>query len=253
MLDSNASGSEIFTLEQLTGQNDSHLIRLPASLLGVENDHSNKKLLGHPKAVQALLELQAMAEKDQQTFQVISGYRSYEQQRNIWNRKFTGELAILNAKEQLVDILGLEPLKIIESIMLYSALPGASRHHWGTDFDIFPVSAIKAGHKAQLLESEFSTSGVAGEFNQWMSEKLSLVSFFRPYEQFQGGIACEPWHISYYPLANAILEQLHKEKLLKVLNDSDLAGSKSICANIELLYEKYISNICSSESSHTSQ
>ena len=39
----------------------------------------------------------------------------------------------------------LSPAERIEAILRWSALPGASRHHWGTDLDLIDAHAIQPG------------------------------------------------------------------------------------------------------------
>ena len=36
-------------------------------------------------------------------------------------------------------------------ILEWSALPGASRHHWGSEFDVFDLAALPEGYRVQLL------------------------------------------------------------------------------------------------------
>ena len=216
------------TIKQLTGLDDSKLAPLPASFYCHCKDAKHKVWLGHPEAIKALVELQSLAEKAGQPFQVISSYRSYQHQQSIWNRKYQGQLTVNDVNEKPVELDKLTSLEKIKAIMLYSALPGASRHHWGTDFDIFPTSAIKKGHQVQLVASEFTEQGVAAEFNHWLEKILPTTAFFRPYDKFQSGIAAEPWHISYYPLAKDALAQLTTEILREILLD-ETAGKNTIC------------------------
>ena len=124
------------TSAQLIGQDSSLLIALPTFLSSRDN------LLAHPLAIDALIKLQKAASKENVSFKILSSYRSFEQQKLIWNRKFNGEQTILDMNENPIDISGLSELEKIHSIMRYSALPGASRHHWGSDFDIFPSAAL---------------------------------------------------------------------------------------------------------------
>ena len=65
------------------------------------------------------------AKKEGINMKIVSGYRSFNRQKIIWNRKF------LNNQKQ-----GLNPLENINKIIQYSTIPGTSRHHWGTDIDI---------------------------------------------------------------------------------------------------------------------
>ena len=66
------------------------------------------------------------AKKEGFSPQIISSYRSYSHQKRIWDNKY-----IKFTREEK-----LSPEKAIEKIIEYSTIPGTSRHHWGTDFDI---------------------------------------------------------------------------------------------------------------------
>ena len=229
----------MLSFEQLTGKDASALMTLPCAL-STKNDQ-----LAHPEAISALVELQQLAVKDKVPFKVISSYRSFDDQLKLWNKKYHGVLPILDINEKPIEISSLIEIDLIHSIMLFSALPGASRHHWGSDFDIFPSAAIENGYKPQLLQSEFFAGGVAAELNQWLKETLPRTEFSRPYEKFQQGIAAEPWHISYLPIASPALAELSATGLTKLLmNENEIAGKTIICDNMKLLFEQYINNIC---------
>jgi hypothetical protein len=73
---------------------------------------------------------------------VCSGFRSFERQVEIWNRK-------VEALQPRV------PQEIFEAILRWSALPGTSRHHWGTELDVIDGSRITAGMKVNLVPEEF--------------------------------------------------------------------------------------------------
>ena len=47
----------------------------------------------------------------------------------------------------------------IEAILPWSALPGASRHHWGTDVDLIDRKATPPGYRVQLTPEEFEPGG----------------------------------------------------------------------------------------------
>lgn len=236
------------TSTQLTGQDSSELVPLPKSL------STREGLVAHPLAITALAKLQKAAAKANVPFEVLSSYRSFEQQKSIWNRKFCGEQTILDMNENSIDITCLTDLEKIHSIMRYSALPGASRHHWGTDFDIFPSAALKEGYKPQLLVSEFvntadgKSTAVASELHQWLITNLHESDFFRPYKRFQNGIAAEPWHLSYQPIADSALMQLSLEMLKETIQQSaDFSGYESVISHLPSLFEQYIQNICQKE------
>ena len=87
-------------------------------------------------------------------------------------------------------------------ILEASSAPGISRHHWGTDFDIFSVEP-----------SEWETSGPSKHFADeysWLLSNASMYGFiqsFTPLSSFRRlGYMEERWHWSYWPVAQAMLE-----------------------------------------------
>ena len=58
----------------------------------------------------------------------VSSFRDFSRQLAIWNGKFSGEMPMLDAAGRLLDAGKLAPRERVESILLWSALPGASRH-----------------------------------------------------------------------------------------------------------------------------
>ena len=80
--------------------------------------------------------------------------------------------------------------------MLYSALPGASRHHFGTDLDIYDTRPIDDDYQLQLTPDEYSTMAHLLSL-RWLEHNLEKYGFYRPYQEYKGGVAPEPWHISH--------------------------------------------------------
>jgi len=72
----------------------------------------------------------------------VSGFRDFDRQLEIWNAKYAGTRPVLDAAGALLDMAVLEPAQRIDAILRWSALPGASRHHWGTDFDLIDAGAV---------------------------------------------------------------------------------------------------------------
>jgi len=81
---------------------------------------------------------------------VASAYRSFERQLALWNGKLCGERPVLDDADQPVNLAALSPRSRIDCVLRFSALPGASRHHWGTDLDVFDAAAMPAGYRLQL-------------------------------------------------------------------------------------------------------
>ena len=67
--------------------------------------------------------------------------------------------------------------------------------------------------------------------------------FYFPYASYQGGVAHEPWHLSYMPLAKQYQEAFNLEKLAKTLKDSNILGKEVILSNLPFIAENYINNI----------
>ncbi len=112
----------------LIGQTESHLCSSAESLrLGaqVHRDVVRPFLLLREDALAAGFDLR-----------IASGFRSLDRQSSIWNRKATGELAVLDSSAAPLDIEQLNERELVYAILRWSALPGGSRHHWGTDVDI---------------------------------------------------------------------------------------------------------------------
>ena len=71
---------------------------------------------------------------------VESAYRSFEKQLSIWNRKARGELTLLSEAGVPMERPKDEE-ELMYAILTWSALPGASRHHLGTDIDVVDGAA----------------------------------------------------------------------------------------------------------------
>ena len=49
-------------------------------------------------------------------------------------------------------------------------LPGTSRHHWGTDLDIWDAAAVEPDYALRLSPAEYVADGVFSAMTQWMDE-----------------------------------------------------------------------------------
>jgi LAS superfamily LD-carboxypeptidase LdcB len=218
-------------IKQLTGQDNSH-IHMLSEYCGLHKDieHHWQKMC-------------AAALLDNLVLKIASGYRSFERQLSIWNRKFTGELPIKNKHGQTVDIIGLTDLEKVDAILLFSALPGASRHHWGTDIDVYAENLLQNNEKLQLEPWEYEKDGPFEVLSLWLKNHSTEFGFYFPYDKYRQGVAAEPWHLSYQPLASRFLSKLSVNELTLVLRNSNIQGKKDIINNIENIYSRYITNI----------
>ena len=84
---------------------------------------------------------------------IESAYRPFEKQLSIWNRKARGELQLLDANGEPMQRPADEE-ELMYAILTWSALPGASRHHLGTDIDVVDGGACPPGYEVQLTPAE---------------------------------------------------------------------------------------------------
>ena len=217
--------------EQLTGQIRSHLSEI------------GNNILIHSNAVTDFYALQQAAKIAGFNLQIASGFRSFERQLSIWNSKYAGKRPVLDKNEQPLDLLKLSELEKLHAILHWSALPGTSRHHWGTDFDIFDPNLLPNKQSLQLTVCEYCNGGYFQELSNWLSENMALFGFYRPYQSFLGGVSVEPWHISYYPIADKALKQLELNLIYDLIIKKNVLGKSLICQQLPMIYKQFICNI----------
>lgn len=173
---------------------------------------------------------------------IVSAHRSFARQAQIWNAKLNGSRPVLDAQCQLLDLGELEPLDRIKAVMRWSALPGASRHHWGTDVDIYDARAVPADYQVQLLPDEYQGQGPFAPMMAWLKDYLNATEagFFFPYQVDRGGVAPEPWHLSYQPLASVLQGVWSLDLLQQKLQGSGLIQGAVVLSHLEELYALFI-------------
>ena len=195
---------------------------------------------------QILAPLQSLTQRAaQQGFElcVASGFRSFERQLAIWNAKAEGLRPVLDDQNKVVNLTTLDELQRVVAIMRYSALPGASRHHWGCDIDIYDRAALVEGTSVQLLPSESAEGGPFYKFHQWLNILLhrgDCEGFYRPYNVDRGGVAPEPWHFSYAPMAADYQSSLTLQVLFEVIDSADIGFKATILDNLPQLFQRFI-------------
>jgi len=200
-------------------------------------------VLVHREAKAALIRLKHRAEKDGIQLTLISGFRGFEAQLKIWNLKCQGKRELLDEEGQPLDYGSLNDDEIVSAILRWSALPGASRHHWGTDFDVFDAVALAPGKNIQLVPQEAAPGGPFERFSQWLDENLAQESFFRPYVRDLGGVSPEWWHISYEPLSMSYLKQYSLELLRGAIQGAAMEKKAIVEKRLSEIYKNYVINI----------
>jgi LAS superfamily LD-carboxypeptidase LdcB len=224
------------TWQQAIGIEDTHLTSY--------NHLQEPSININSSVASCLTKLLDQAAKDNVAITIISGFRSFEQQLAIWNDKWQGYRPVYSRQGRPLNILSMSDIERYKAISLWSALPGLSRHHWGTDFDVFSSHALSDGYQVQLQPEEFATGGPCNELNTWMEANLESFGFFRPYRNYQQGVSTEPWHISHQVAAQTIYESFNKQACRNYLCTSEIRSVHFIKEQFEHYFNQYFLNIC---------
>ena len=218
-----------------------------AQLLGKNEEHLyyvSERIAIHQKMKSAFDAMVEAAKAEDIELTIASGFRSFDRQLMLWNNKFSGKTTIKNSAGDVISPAKLSPFELVQSILLYSALPGASRHHWGCDIDVYAPNLLTQGHQLQLEPWEYSEQGPLAKLSAWLIQHAHQFGFYFPYGKFQGGVAQEPWHISYLPLAQQYQQAFDSKLLAHTLNNSSILGKKVIIENLDDIANRYINNVC---------
>ncbi|MGM0935425.1 MAG: M15 family metallopeptidase [Pseudomonadota bacterium] len=218
----------MISIEMLTGRSTDHLVTLGG----------NHRLQFN--ATKAFLAMQQAAAKAGFKLQSASAFRDFSRQQLIWNEKFVGKRPVLDKQSQPLDIALLTEGELCEAILHWSALPGASRHHWGTEIDVYDPLRLPADQSLQLEPWEYEEGGYFAELNQWLTDNMATYDFYRPFTAKDAGVAYEPWHISYWPLSHEAEQLLTPNMIASVLQQEEILGKTWLLANIEYVFNRYI-------------
>ncbi|HTV98527.1 MAG TPA: M15 family metallopeptidase [Steroidobacteraceae bacterium] len=172
-----------------------------------------------------------------------SGFRDFTRQLSIWNAKFSGAAALYDASGRALDALALTPPERIRHILHWSALPGASRHHWGTDLDLIDRGAVASGYRVQLVPAEFAPPGPFAALAAWLEANAARFGFFRPFRGVRSGVQAEPWHFSFAPLAEPARRALTPDLLREALSEAPLGGKQEVLAALAQIHARYVASI----------
>jgi hypothetical protein len=137
----------------------------------------------------------------------------------------------------------LEPGARVETILLWSALPGASRHHWGTDVDVADGTAIAAGYAPKLEVHEYRRGGPFAALSAWLGENMRRFGFYRPYTRRGRGVQPEPWHLSFAPAARLALPRMTVALLAEAIAGAGVEGEAEILARLPAIRERYLLDV----------
>ena len=157
---------------------------------------SGYKMYLRKETLDAFLQMRTKAQKDGVDLLIASATRNFDYQKNLWNNKWTG-ITLVNGKNLLKNTPS--ELERFEKILEYSAVPGTSRHHWGTDIDI--NAAIPEYFNTEKGEAVYA----------WLVKNASSFGFCQPYNlkntKRTTGYNEEKWHWSYSPLSKVFTQE----------------------------------------------
>ncbi len=201
----------------------------------------------HPAVVEPFLALREAAAREGIELAICSGFRDFEAQCRIWNLKFRGERPCYDARGNVRDHATLGAMDLIGAILAWSALPGASRHHWGCDIDVIDRAALPPEYRVRLLPDEAEPGGVFHRLHLWLDENVARCGFFRPYREYRGGVYPEPWHLSYAAVAVPAMALLTEELIATAIRTSDMLGAAAVLERLPEIFRSHVVNVAEPE------
>jgi len=157
------------------------------------------------------------AEKDGIHLKIVSGTRSFYQQKMIWERKWKKYAA-------------LSPLKRAKKILEFSSMPSTSRHHWGTDIDL------------NNLNNSYFIKGKGKNEYKWLQSNAAKYGFYQVYTSKNNGrkgYNTEKWHWTYLALSCKYLDYYNRN-----VRYADIKGFKGASLAREIgVIENYVNGI----------
>jgi LAS superfamily LD-carboxypeptidase LdcB len=242
---------------------------------------SEAKLLKEP--AEALESLSRAARADGVEAWARSGYRSLTQQRYLWNAKYRGLSTVRGADGSRITLTREQSaVEKVRLILSYTAFPGTSRHHWGTDVDM--AQTFQDGCADLLLReglalppvpeepgAEEVSPGAGGEpgaeaapgtasepavgqkaergedgclsAQQWLLARAHEFGWYLVYDVARGGFEPEPWHWSYLPYAVPALARYVDEVGSELLRDRGVDGADVILEDFEAYRDRFLLGI----------
>lgn len=214
---------------ELTGRATSHVVQL-----------EQLKCALHFETVTSFLAMRDAAAREGIELQSRSAFRDFDTQLVIWNRKWRGERTLYGRDGAVLDHAALAPAELLDAILTWSAIPGGSRHHWGSEIDLIDAAAVPPGYQVQLVSAEYVGDGVFARLSAWLEVYASRFGFFRPYRTDRGGVSPEPWHFSYAPVSMRALESLSLAMLRRVLEQSEIEGKSQVLSRLPEIYTRFL-------------
>ncbi|MBT4089545.1 MAG: M15 family metallopeptidase [Deltaproteobacteria bacterium] len=218
--------------QELTGKARSHIRQFERPRFAVQAEVAD-----------AFFEMKRAAVTDGIELHPFSAFRDFDVQLRIWNLKYSGQRPLYSIDGKQLNFDALLPEEVVRHILNWTALPGGSRHHWGTDIDVIDSAALPENYQIKLLPEETEKGGVFYKLHCWLDENMERFGFFRPYAHYQNGIHPERWHISYEPVSRPAMSAFTQEFLEEAIANSQISGMEIVLSMLPDIYQNYIMNI----------
>jgi len=189
---------------------------------------SRSGMLLRKEAFSSFVKMWEAAKQDSINLVIVSATRNFDYQKRIWEQKWDGSTTLSDGtKASDINDQKERALKIL----LYSSMPGTSRHHWGSDIDL------------NNFNNEWFETGVGHNIYSWLVANAPDYGFCQVYtEKGSGrpdGYEEEKWHWSYLPISKP-LTNFAKE----ALSDDMISGffGAAVALDIEVV-NKYVLGI----------
>lgn len=159
------------------------------------------------EVLEAYGRMREAAQADGIALLIRSATRNFDYQRGIWERKW-----------ERPQYMGWQAVDKARDILTYSAMPGASRHHWGTDIDL------------NSFENDWFESGEGAAVYAWLTAHARDYGFHQVYDDKstgRTGYELERWHWSYLPIAGPMLAAFNAKVGLSDLTDAPFSGAET--------------------------
>lgn len=187
--------SDSILLNHLLGRFD---YKTDTSFTLVKIDYCSKTMYLQKEVYQKFIDMHNAAKKENITLLIVSGTRNFNEQKDIWERKWD---KYIKTKDSL---------STVRQIMLYSSMPTTSRHHWGTDIDINSVDPAHFNTKQGIKEYK------------WLVNNAHKFGFCQVYTDKstskRTGYEMEKWHWSYTPISSHYLKKYNELVNYKLVN-----------------------------------
>lgn len=217
-------------LEELLGKTTRHLVLF------------QDRYFIHKKVLDDFKSLVSEGLKRGFSIELVSSFRDYQAQLGIWNAKALGSRVLLDDQGMELDYSLLSSREVLYAILRWSAIPGFSRHHWGSDLDIFDSNKMKQ-EDVRLTPQEVAPKGACGELHLWLDEYLPHSAFFRPYAQDLGGVQVEKWHLSHREVSRDYFKNLNLDFFIDEMRKTSMMLAEEVLSEAEKIFCQFVVNV----------